>query len=84
MAQSVMDVMPHQPLMVWVSNFGNKPVHMPKRTVLGIASPLPAHNMNFDSAFSGVAEVKKRERLEVRESLVRIAQKRGRLKPVSV
>ena len=43
MAQGVMDLFPGEPFTVLVSNFGNRAVHVPKHTVVGLALPSPTH-----------------------------------------
>lgn len=60
LAEDVMDVIPHQPLMVCVRNFGDQPVHLPKQTKLGIALSSLAHIMTTRSAPPGVAGVEGR------------------------
>ena len=41
MANEVMDVLPHQPFSVLFSNFGDKPVTVPKNAVVGLDLPAP-------------------------------------------
>ena len=41
MANGMMDVLPHQPFSVFFSNFGDKPVTVPKNAVVGLALPAP-------------------------------------------
>lgn len=67
MAQSVMEVIFHQPLTVYNNILEGKPVHLPKHTALSIALLSPAHVMIARPASRGVAEVQnwKKNRNEV-------------------
>lgn len=59
-AQGVMGVTFYSPFTVWVSNFVDRPVSLPRHTVLGIAPPSSAHNVTVGSASPGLAKVQKR------------------------
>ena len=43
MAQGVMDFFPGEPFTVLVSNCGNRAVHVPKHTIVGLGLPSPTH-----------------------------------------
>lgn len=59
-AQGVMDIGPNQPCTVCVGNFGDKPVHLLKHTILGLALPSPAHILTIDPTAPRLATPKKR------------------------
>lgn len=61
LAQGTLDVIPHQALKVCVSSFGDKTVHLPEQTTLGIVMSSPAHTVANGLAFPGVAGANQRE-----------------------
>ena len=58
MAQRVMDLFPGEPFTVLVSNFGNRAVHVPKHTVVGLALTSPTHILTHGVAAPGEADAK--------------------------
>ena len=58
LAQGVMDVIPEEPFSAMLSNFGHRPIHIPKHTVVGLALPSPTHILTLGKSAPGGAEAK--------------------------
>ena len=58
MAQRFKDLFPGEPFTVLVSNFGNRAVHVPKHTVVGLALPPPTYNLTLGVSAPGETETK--------------------------
>ena len=53
-----MDVVPDKSFPVMLSNFGHRPVHIPRHTVVGPALPSPTHILILDESAAEAAEAK--------------------------
>ena len=53
-----MDLFPGEPFTVLVSNFGNRAVHVPMHTIVGLALPYPTHILKLGVSAPGEAEAK--------------------------
>ena len=58
MIQGVMDLFPGDPFTVLFRNFGNRAVHVPKHTVVGLALPYPTHILTLGESPPGEAKAK--------------------------
>ena len=58
MRQGVMDLFLGEPFTVLVSNFGNRAVHVPKHTGVGLAFPSLTHILTLGASAPGEAEAK--------------------------
>lgn len=67
LAQGVMNVIHHQPFTLCVSKLGDKPVHQPRHTTLGIALRSLTHVTTTGPASPERNEVRKREENKSKE-----------------